>query len=458
MCDSILCIMASLRGECFHVDLSSDEEDIPQGYRRPKQPPITPNLGFVKDIIEKSTSATARPPQAPTGASTSNGFPAHKKRTGLSKFKQQRNGISTSRDSTATSHDAQPSAASGGESFEARERREIDQENNRRLAEMSSEEIEQERRELINGMNASLIERLLKRANMDEDRQPQDFPGIENAAETQSDLHNVPPSTPKPVSTKRVAFAQPDDDDEMPDVLDGREGDTNDDGSHIREQDEGEGEGEEAGSHTHDHSEGRPPVHFPRPTTNAPDLDPNSDTFLTDLHEKYFPDMPSDPSKLAWMSDPGTSPSAYSLSNPDLPITALRFSFIGTLVSPTQANQIAVTKGLHHHGESPSAAGYTIGELAHLARSSFPAQRSMAFQTLGRFLYRLGKGEFTVGEEGEAIERGLWACVRQGRVLDTLKEEAERKGGHMSAKAYAIDALWLWRMGGGKEPIELGAN
>ena len=53
-----------------------------------------------------------------------------------------------------------------------------------------------------------------------------------------------------------------------------------------------------------------------------------------------------------------------------------------------------MTAGLHHHGAAPEDAGYTIGELAHLARSTVPAQRCVAFQTLGRVLYRLGRGEF----------------------------------------------------------------
>ena len=128
------------------------------------------------------------------------------------------------------------------------------------------------------------------------------------------------------------------------------------------------------------------------------------------------------------------------------------------------AAEIPVTAGLHHHGEAPEAAGYTIPELAMLARSSFPAQRCISFQTLGRLLYRLGKGEFgnpgdggqnTVGAEdtlGE-LARGLWGEVEKQGVVEICVAESEGKianGRHVSARAYATEAVWLWQRGGGR--------
>ncbi|KAK5144322.1 hypothetical protein LTR04_001612, partial [Oleoguttula sp. CCFEE 6159] len=87
--------------------------------------------------------------------------------------------------------------------------------------------------------------------------------------------------------------------------------------------------------------------------------------------------------------------------------------------------------------------------------------RCIAFQTLGRILYRLGKGEFgDSGDEGEGrvgvedtmgeLARGLWRCVEHEKVVDVLVAEAEGAGRHLSAKAYATEALWLWRLGGGR--------
>jgi hypothetical protein len=143
----------------------------------------------------------------------------------------------------------------------------------------------------------------------------------------------------------------------------------------------------------------------------------------------------------------------------------LRFSFKGELIPPKTASEIPVTAGLHHHGDAPEAAGYTISELEHLAHSSFAPQRCIAFQTLGRILYRLGKGEFgdsgepgadTVGAEdtfGE-LARGLWREIEREQVIQTLVRESEAKGvdggRHVSARAYATEAVWLWRKGGGR--------
>ena len=98
----------------------------------------------------------------------------------------------------------------------------------------------------------------------------------------------------------------------------------------------------------------------------------------------------------------------------------------------------------------------------------------MAYQTLGRILFRLGRGEFGVegtievegpdameeghaervaaASEGDAAElaRGLWDCVEANRVVDTLSEEVNRINGHLTAKAFAEEALWNWRKGGGR--------
>ena len=133
--------------------------------------------------------------------------------------------------------------------------------------------------------------------------------------------------------------------------------------------------------------------------------------------------------------------------------------------------------GLHHHAEAPEAAGYTIPELAVLARSKVAAQRCMAYQTLGRILYRLGQGEFGTekarqdtngpvqvivdpdaeedaeendNDVGSAMAAGLRACMEEGRVVETLTEEANRTKGHLTARTFAQEALWNWRRGGGR--------
>jgi hypothetical protein len=229
-----------------------------------------------------------------------------------------------------------------------------------------------------------------------------------------------------------------------------------------------------------------PKIHFPA-RSPPPALDPNAPDFLQALHEKYYPDLPADPSKLSWMAPltaeevdddddddgeddkdgsgsgsgstrppppPTSSSSPYSPRLAALPPSAIRFDFRGALLPPRTARAVPVSAGLHHHGDAPEAAGYTIPELARLARSSFPAQRCIAYQTLGRILYRLGTGRF--GAADSDLAQGLWRCVRDGRVLESLQQEAaladhEGSGGHASAKALAVEALWNWQRGGGKQ-------
>lgn len=131
--------------------------------------------------------------------------------------------------------------------------------------------------------------------------------------------------------------------------------------------------------------------------------------------------------------------------------------------------------GLHHHGEDPHAAGYTIPELAILARSTFPAQRCIAWQVVGRILFRLGRAEF--GERGGQLSDGLWFVIEKEGIVAGMLAEADGAAGqtqgrdkgkntqdaeegsnlplasgvgrHASAAAWAVEGIWLWQKGGG---------
>jgi RNA polymerase II-associated protein 1 len=202
-------------------------------------------------------------------------------------------------------------------------------------------------------------------------------------------------------------------------------------------------------------------VHFPKPPV-GPDLDPSSVTFLDDLHEKYFPNLAHDPSKLNWMKPSTKAENAsYNPSEPVLP-SDLRFSFKGEIIPPDVAMTLPTNLGLHHHGDTPDAAGYTISELGTLARSAFPAQRCITFQTLGRVLYRLGKGEYgdesNIGHEGPSgndalVAKDLWDEVEKARITDTLTEWANKDSGHRTSIALAQEAVWNWQQGGGRKTM-----
>ncbi|KAK0319001.1 hypothetical protein LTR82_010101 [Friedmanniomyces endolithicus] len=421
-----------IKGERFEIDLGSDDE----GDIAATAPPLPGSS--VNDVLERQPGA-ANPPKAPT-LKNKTGFPEHRKRTVEKKSRFQR-AAHASQDALKPSvktpkievqdDDAKPGSL-------ADEKRRINEENRQRLADMSPAQLKEERAELLSSLSPAMIERLLKRSN------------IESGSNESSEWNTQPPqATPEierteNTTSKSVTFAEPAPDHEEPDTID------NDEPLDIPPID----------PLPHDS------IHFPRPT-QPPDLDPSSATFLQDLHEKYFPSLPADPSKLAWMrsSTPTTSNNTYHPSATAFNAAELRFSFTGELLAPRTASLIPVTAGLHHPGDSPEAAGYTVAELAHLSRSTYAAQRCVAFQTLGRFLYRLGKGEFgDPGEPGEDVTgaeesfgelaRGLWHAVEQERVIETLVLESEGQGvgggRHVSARAYATEAVHLWRKGGGR--------
>lgn len=487
-------------GERFPIDLPEDEpEEAPPSV----QPAAFPGLDFVKDIQERATTAP-RLPSPPSLKSTPGGFPVHKKRTGISRFKQARQNAQDNQETQTLSSTASKEAASQRpQAARGSERQEIDSENNERIAKMSDSEIAQERQELMEGLPPSLIEKLLRRANLNQDDQKQDWKRPTEASDTfPNAAPSQEPEREQPRPKKTVSFAA----DVSPPNIKSPLASTASPHLTLPQPQAIETEAEAihllaSSRAAHLNQDDDPPDHISS-TTNTDDqpiphlthsihfpsapappaLDPSSPSFLTDLHDKYFPSLPSDASKLSWMSSPPLpSSTSYNPSASALAVKDLRFDFTGALLPPSRSLEIPVTRGLHHHGDAPDAAGYTVGELAGLARSTVPGQRCVAFLTLGRVLFRLGRGEFggrgrdgeiagdygggdASGDEdedeeeeeediggGSELEKGLWACIKEGHVLETLEREVNRQGGHMSAKAYATEALWLWQQGGGKQ-------
>ncbi|KAK5716470.1 hypothetical protein LTR15_009361 [Elasticomyces elasticus] len=415
--------MPTIEGERFEVDLGSDEDEE-------RAPPLP--ASFVNDVLERQPG-TATAPKAPT-LKNKTGFPEHKKRTVQSRFKQKHATEAVSSPAAPMSEGKTPAKP---KSWVEEEKQRIDEENRHRLAEMSPEQFEEERQELLSSLSPTMIERLLKRSNIESGSNEGDV-----SSPSQQTIPNPEASKKKP--TKTVSFAEraaEEPEQRVEDITDVFP--------------------EMPGVELLPHDS----VHFPRPS-QPPSLDPSSATFLADLHDKYFPSLPAEPDKLEWMqASIAADNKAYNPSAAAFNAKDIRFSFTGELIAPKTAALIPVTEGLHHHGDAPDAAGYTVAELAHLSRSTFAAQRCIAFQTLGRFLYRLGKGEFgNPGEPGADVTgnedslgelaRGLWHEVEAGKVIETLVLESEGKGvgggKHVSAKAYATEAVHLWRKGGGR--------
>ncbi|KAM0456848.1 hypothetical protein ACHAPV_007139 [Trichoderma viride] len=414
---------------------------------------------LIGDIVERDQKV-AKPVEFPSGPISSTGFPQHKRRWKPSAFKQQRNGGPSNEPSTSQPKQSQQQDQSL--SFGEAERRRIDQENQQKIHDMTPQEISQAQEDIMKGLNPALIQRLLQRATIDEPdvnspfnipepQRPETAPSpsppeisvddlpkastVEDDTTETAEPEPKPKSTPAPVaavqakSTKKIADNY--DEDRAPSQI--------------------------------------PPdlfpitdlpksTHFPVPPS-LPDLNPSDPNFLATLHEKYFPNLTADPSKLAWMApiptedSPADKDSSY-YPHPEISVSALRFDFRGRFLSPRVSRSIPSSIGLHHHGEAPEAAGYTIAELARLARSAVPAQRCIAFQTLGRILYRLGRGEWGT-TLNHPIAMGIWTAIKEGRVLESLTEASMGEGGHRGSRAYAVEALWLFEKGGWREKLQV---
>ncbi|KAL9637943.1 MAG: hypothetical protein Q9164_001874 [Protoblastenia rupestris] len=421
----------AMRGQRFTVDLDDCENtkstSIP-----------TVGFGLVGDIKERAIASSPKPPSPPRIKGSATGFPTHKDRLRSPRFKQNNQKVSSNtkapyNQNTPKSKNDKGLVGQNGQQNKLVDAG-IDAENKQRLAEMSEIEIAATREQLMSSLSPSIIEKLLKKANIDDPSTS--FIDSPEPVE-------IPTTPDKKSPTKKVAFEDPD--------------------------------ATSASSSPALHpvnpaSEDLPPlhppsdlqpvaskqplpplpdIHFPKAPA-PPDLDPDDPNFLSNLHSTYFPSLPSDPSALAWMQPINPEEQAsYSPSQKALPPSSLRFDFRGHLLPPRLSSQMPSTKGLHHHGHAPESAGYTIPELAHLARSAVTSQRCIAYQTLGRILYRLGRGDF--GSEGEDLCEGLWELIEKGKVLEGMVDAASRDGeGNRSVWAIATDAVWLWRKGGGR--------
>ncbi|KAI0206688.1 RPAP1-like protein [Astrocystis sublimbata] len=453
---------------------------------------------FVLDVQEKETNE-AQAPSLPQMRPGTSGFPEHKKRSKFSAFKQRRQGpqcenekpkvflSSSGQPLSPPSRDPSPRAAApSGGSLRTNEKSSIDRENSQRLASMSPREIEEARQELFSGLDPSILEMLLKRADINDGANTLPLDDQTQPAPEPSSSSGRTPTDP----ARKVRFADtsmetqsstpPETSSTQPSTLSADDPDTQDRDS-ISEKPTTDSETTISTNPDDDSAPAKPPAEHiitPTPTTppadaahshpshhwpRAPqpaDLDPSDPNFLQSLHEKYFPSLPADPSKLAWMAPIPTPNSAADRDSPyypgqdSLPISALRFDFRGALLPPRIARAVPTTKGLHHHGEAPEAAGYTVRELARLARSAVPGQRCVAYQTLGRILYRLGRGEFG-GVAHDDVSMGIWREMEEGAVMRSLLVEAgtEEGRGHRSARAFATEAIWLYEKGGWREKV-----
>ena len=130
-------------------------------------------------------------------------------------------------------------------------------------------------------------------------------------------------------------------------------------------------------------------------TEDVTPLSPHIDTLdqrQTDEHtpdairQKYFPNEPpaSENPTLAWLTASDTKGDVISK-----PSTSTRYDLQGRVIPPRLVGKLPSHLGLHHHGDNPDEAGYTLDELLMLSRSTLPAQRAATLQVLARLLTRM---------------------------------------------------------------------
>ncbi|KAL9541122.1 hypothetical protein MBANPS3_009297 [Mucor bainieri] len=134
---------------------------------------------------------------------------------------------------------------------------------------------------------------------------------------------------------------------------------------------------------------------------------------LLQIKKEYFANVPVENEKLAWMDNRFLTPEirkqeaqrlkelgetndASQASDVEKVYRKVRFDLQGRMMDQTQ--DVPRHRGLHHHGDEPDKAGYTLAELFYLVRSQVPSQRSMVLTTLARIITLAKKAALTAAE------------------------------------------------------------
>ncbi|KAK0043487.1 RPAP1 [Biomphalaria pfeifferi] len=113
--------------------------------------------------------------------------------------------------------------------------------------------------------------------------------------------------------------------------------------------------------------------------------------------------------KLEWMKDlPAPCSTSAETGRP------ARFDFQGNLMAVDA--DVPVNLGLHHHGDEPERAGYTLEEIFQLSRSSNLQQRSLALHTLARVISNAKSGHLT-----DRINSPILPSILDGGVVILLR-------------------------------------
>ncbi|KAI0036285.1 hypothetical protein K488DRAFT_41524 [Vararia minispora EC-137] len=168
-----------------------------------------------------------------------------------------------------------------------------------------------------------------------------------------------------------------------------------------------------------------PSEHARQDPTNPPDAAEPEEGTAEYIRRRFFPDMPANDPNLEWMSS--------DLPNGRLG-SGLRFDFSGKPIPADLSEQLPTYLGLHHHAEG-SHAGYTLDDVFLLCRSTVPAQRTTMLGVLARIVHCLAR---RTPADGLSSLDGKEEEIRT-RALAAGAEAMSAKGG---VAVLAVDVLW----------------
>ncbi|KAH7885003.1 hypothetical protein F5I97DRAFT_1881593 [Phlebopus sp. FC_14] len=145
------------------------------------------------------------------------------------------------------------------------------------------------------------------------------------------------------------------------------------------------------------------------------------------IRRRYFPDVPANDPSLAWMEPPTTE----SDNN------VLRFDLNGVPIPLALSATLPSHLGLHHH--AGSRAGYTLDDIFLLSRSSVPAQRASMLGVLGKIARRLGRQARQDQFPDKIVEFAGKEGDMRKRILAAGLAAVNERG---SPGAMAVEVVW----------------
>ncbi|KAF9148805.1 hypothetical protein BG015_009451 [Linnemannia schmuckeri] len=262
----------------------------------------------------------------------------------------------------------------------------IDEENKRKLANMSQEEIKEERAELMRNLDPELIKKLMKRG------------------------------TPQ----RRVSFSEGVKvEDKVVNIHDVRL-------SH--------GESSSFQAKRHEEEGGDHPLVMKKTFYKDVPAEPEKMEWMGIEGVDRLSDGPRPaPGKPV---TPGQQP--YTVQEADPPAAHYRFDFGGQIINDEET---PVHLGLHHHGMDPTKAGYTLSELLHLIRSTVPSQRILPLNIVSKVLQNCRSPDFAPFDIRAGILRWLIDSLRAPVYLRSALDDKTDSG-----LVAAVNAMYSWIM------------